>query len=136
VPGAPRMEVSGGGSSRTFTGDTVRIGRAMDNDVVVLNVNVSRHHAELRHDGTRWELIDLESLQGTFVEGTRVDRQAIDEPVEVVVGEPSRGELLKFVPLDPAGSEPAPARTAAEPRPVPFILADPPTRKLHRRRRA
>src|SRR5689334_22002179 len=37
VPGAPRMEVTGGAATRTFTGDCVRIGRSMDNDVVVLN---------------------------------------------------------------------------------------------------
>src|SRR5690348_15736906 len=99
------MEVTAGASSRTFIGETVRIGRAMDNDVVVMNSSVSRHHAELRHDGSGWELVDLQSRQGTFVEGTRVSRHPVAAPTEIVVGEPRRGEVLRVVPLEPANGD-------------------------------
>ncbi|MFI8256322.1 FHA domain-containing protein [Streptomyces filamentosus] len=58
---------------------TVRIGRAPDNDVVVADLVVSRHHAELiaRPDGTYW-IHDLGSHNGTFLNGGLVV-----EPVRV-----------------------------------------------------
>jgi hypothetical protein len=131
------MEITAGASSRTFTGDTVRIGRAMDNDVVVLNGSVSRHHAELRHDGSRWELVDLESRQGTYIDGTRVARHHVATAIEVVVGQPRRGEALRLVPLEPANRTDSAddAYAGALQAEVPFILTDPPTRRVHRRRR-
>ncbi|NML55522.1 FHA domain-containing protein [Streptomyces sp. R302] len=51
----------------------VRIGRAPDNDVVVADLVVSRHHAELlaRPDGTYW-IHDLGSHNGTFLNGRAV----------------------------------------------------------------
>ncbi|MFF9149019.1 FHA domain-containing protein [Streptomyces sp. NPDC014861] len=58
---------------------TVRIGRAPDNDVVVADLVVSRHHAELlaRPDGTYW-IHDLGSHNGTYLNG-----RPVDEPVRV-----------------------------------------------------
>lgn len=65
----------------------VRIGRAPDNDVVVDDLLVSRLHAEmtLRGDGT-WELVDLESDNGTFVNGRRIDRKVLDALDVVTLG--------------------------------------------------
>jgi hypothetical protein len=51
----------------------VRIGRAIDNDVVIDNKRVSRYHAQLRWVETSWLLYDLDSTNGTFVDGQRVD---------------------------------------------------------------
>ncbi|MCT9075874.1 ABC transporter ATP-binding protein/permease [Streptomyces fulvoviolaceus] len=54
---------------------TVRIGRADDNDLVIDDLVVSRHHAELRAlpDGT-YEIADLGSHNGTFLNGGPVVR--------------------------------------------------------------
>ena len=51
----------------------ISIGRASDNDVVIRDPKVSRHHAQIaqQNDG-RICLIDLESSNGTFVNGNRV----------------------------------------------------------------
>lgn len=55
----------------------VRIGRAEDNDIVVTDLLVSRHHAELRSHGPgRFEIVDLNSNNGVFVDGERVNRRA------------------------------------------------------------
>ncbi|MBM3287261.1 MAG: FHA domain-containing protein [Candidatus Eisenbacteria bacterium] len=43
------------------------IGREQDNAVVVAHRTVSRHHAEIRIDGDRIEVEDLQSRNGTFV---------------------------------------------------------------------
>ncbi|WP_371614579.1 FHA domain-containing protein [Streptomyces sp. NBC_00454] len=55
----------------------VRIGRAPDNDLVVDDLVVSRRHAELRSlaDGT-YEIADLASHNGTYLNGARIDRAA------------------------------------------------------------
>lgn len=48
------------------------IGRWEDNDVVIPDRWVSRHHAQVRREGTRYVLVDLDSKNGLFVNGTRV----------------------------------------------------------------
>jgi ABC-type multidrug transport system ATPase subunit/ABC-type multidrug transport system permease subunit len=58
---------------RPLPSRTVRIGRAADNDLVIDDLVVSRHHAELRAlpDGT-YEIADLGSHNGTFLNGSPV----------------------------------------------------------------
>jgi pSer/pThr/pTyr-binding forkhead associated (FHA) protein len=52
--------------------DVLTIGRATDNDIVVLEGEVSRHHARLTHQGDSWILQDLGSRNGTTVDGVRI----------------------------------------------------------------
>jgi DNA-binding response OmpR family regulator len=48
------------------------MGRWSDNDVVLPDRLVSRHHAHIRRVGTQFFLEDLNSTNGTFVNGERV----------------------------------------------------------------
>jgi Protein of unknown function (DUF3662)/FHA domain len=50
----------------------VRIGRAADNDVAIDNQRVSRYHAQARWVESDWLVYDLDSTNGTFVDGERV----------------------------------------------------------------
>ena len=50
----------------------VRIGRAVDNDVSITNQRVSRYHAQLRWTHGRWLVYDLDSTNGTYIDGERV----------------------------------------------------------------
>ena len=71
-------------SVRPLPARTVRIGRAADNDVVVDDLIVSRHHAELRaHPDGGHEIVDLESHNGTYLNGRAVTR-ALLGPRDVV----------------------------------------------------
>ncbi|OEJ97564.1 FHA domain-containing protein [Streptomyces thermolilacinus] len=65
-------------SVRPLPTRTVRIGRAPDNDVVVDDLVVSRHHAELtsRPDGT-YAIRDLGSHNGTYLNGRPVDEARV-----------------------------------------------------------
>lgn len=58
---------------RPLPARAIRIGRAADNDLVIEDLIVSRHHAELRAlpDGT-YEITDLGSHNGTYLNGTSV----------------------------------------------------------------
>jgi cytochrome P450 / NADPH-cytochrome P450 reductase len=51
---------------------TLRIGRAEDNDLVVPDPSVSGHHAELRTAPDGCRIVDLGSMNGTFVNDQRV----------------------------------------------------------------
>ncbi len=51
---------------------TIRVGRAAGNAVVVDHELVSAEHLELRRAGKTWELVDLGSQHGTLVDGKRV----------------------------------------------------------------
>jgi len=53
-------------------GPTTTIGRWEDNDVVVADRWISRHHARIDLQGTRYALQDLGSKNGLFVNGKRV----------------------------------------------------------------
>ena len=51
----------------------VTVGRSQDCDVVVGEETVSRYHAELLHgDGDEWTIRDLDSTNGTWLNGLRV----------------------------------------------------------------
>ncbi len=65
----------------------VRIGRAPENDVVVNDVLVSRRHAELHGSQTLgYELVDLGSHNGTFVNGRRVRKASLEQLDVVGIG--------------------------------------------------
>jgi ABC-type multidrug transport system ATPase subunit len=80
----------------------VRIGRADDNDIVIDDLMVSRYHAELRSrpDGSS-EIIDLDSLNGTYVNGELSPRTAVSELDLIGVGHSEfrliAGRLEEFV---------------------------------------
>ncbi|MET7905800.1 FHA domain-containing protein [Streptomyces sp. NPDC005336] len=68
-------------------GRVMRIGRALENELVVSDLQVSRHHAEFRAlpDG-RFEIRDLGSHNGTYVNGQPVRQQIIGPTDTVGVG--------------------------------------------------
>ncbi|MGX1854177.1 FHA domain-containing protein [Streptomyces sp. NPDC055299] len=78
-PQAGGAPVGGDRSPTTFhrldTGRVMRIGRALENELVVSDLQVSRHHAEFRAtpDG-RFEIRDLGSHNGTYVNGQPVTK--------------------------------------------------------------
>ncbi|MFJ6618864.1 FHA domain-containing protein [Kitasatospora sp. NPDC091335] len=65
-------------------GHTVRIGRSPDNDLVLDDLLVSRHHAELRElPGGGHEIVDLNSHNGTYLNGRPVRRSPVG-PADIV----------------------------------------------------
>ncbi|MET9881799.1 FHA domain-containing protein [Streptomyces sp. NPDC006430] len=65
----------------------VRIGRAPENDLVIDDLVVSRRHAELHAlaDGS-YEIADLGSHNGTFLNGTRIERAPVAEGDIIGIG--------------------------------------------------
>lgn len=59
-------------TTRLFAGQTLRIGRASDNQLIIDDPKVSRSHAQLEWNGAGYSLRDLGSVNGTFVNGERL----------------------------------------------------------------
>ena len=65
----------------------LRIGRAPDNDVVVADLSVSRYHAELRKTSRGgYEIVDLDSHNGTYLNGQRVTVAPVTETDLIAIG--------------------------------------------------
>ncbi|HSF19000.1 MAG TPA: SpoIIE family protein phosphatase [Vicinamibacteria bacterium] len=56
------------------TKDVISIGRSKRNDLVLADQWLSRHHAEIRQENGRHVICDLESRNGTYVNGERLQR--------------------------------------------------------------
>lgn len=56
--------------------DKCDIGRAANNDVELKDEEVSRYHARLIHSQVGWQIIDMNTANGTFVDGIPVSQPA------------------------------------------------------------
>jgi ABC-type multidrug transport system ATPase subunit/pSer/pThr/pTyr-binding forkhead associated (FHA) protein len=79
-----------------------RIGRRPDNDIVVSDLGVSKQHAELRLSPTgTYQIIDLGSHNGTFVNGTRVNEAELKDDDIIAIGHATfrltGGDLIEYV---------------------------------------
>ena len=63
--------------------DEIRAGRSPDNDICLLDGSVSRYHARITHDDTRFFLEDLGSSNGTKLDGKRLTQST---PREIFTG--------------------------------------------------
>jgi ABC transport system ATP-binding/permease protein len=65
---------------------SMKIGRATDNDIVIPDVLASRHHATLVPSPSGTEIRDNRSINGTFVNGARVDSAVLHDGDTVTIG--------------------------------------------------
>jgi hypothetical protein len=67
----------------------MQIGRGRDNDVVLPDAEkgVSRVHAELRYENGHYVIVDLQSQNGTWLNGRRVERAEVPVGAEIALGE-------------------------------------------------
>jgi Protein of unknown function (DUF3662)/FHA domain len=74
------------GKRREITSRRVVIGRSKDCDIQIADPNASRRHAELRQEGSAYWLIDLDSTNGTAVNGHRTARAKLDSGDVITIG--------------------------------------------------
>lgn len=92
-------ELTGGGLAVhcTLEGRTeVIIGRSPRSDLVLDHIQISRNHARIRWDGRQWCIADLNSTNGTYVDGNRVTETELREGARIQIG-PFRYELRQNV---------------------------------------
>jgi len=73
-------------SAETFRQARVTVGREINNDIVVAEKEVSRIHCAFESDEKGWRVVDLESTNGTYVNGIRIKQTALRNGDVVVVG--------------------------------------------------
>jgi pSer/pThr/pTyr-binding forkhead associated (FHA) protein len=66
--------------------DVTTTGRQPDSDIILDDITVSRHHAEFRRQEETFSVVDLGSLNGTYVNQQRVDQAPLRSGDEVQVG--------------------------------------------------
>jgi pSer/pThr/pTyr-binding forkhead associated (FHA) protein len=75
-----------GGRRYPLTKRASTLGRSRDCDVVVPDPNASRHHAEIRHIGLDYFLVDSGSTNGTIVNGQRVKLHPLADGDVILIG--------------------------------------------------
>ncbi len=81
---APILRV--GASEYTFERGRLAIGRSRDCDIRLTDPNVSRRHAEVRQEGSSHFVVDLDSTNGTELNGRRVRRAKLEDGDTIVLG--------------------------------------------------
>jgi pSer/pThr/pTyr-binding forkhead associated (FHA) protein len=74
------------GSRFLLDQDTTSAGRHPDSDIFLDDVTVSRRHAEFRRDGAQFVVVDVGSLNGTYVNREPVDQAVLSGGDEVQIG--------------------------------------------------
>ena len=74
------------GESFAVEGERMSIGRRPDCEVFLDDVTVSRDHALLISRGESWYLDDCGSLNGTYVNRSRIESHRLEEGDEVQIG--------------------------------------------------
>ena len=106
--------------------DATRLGREPGLDVVIAATaaNVSRHHAEIRHQDNIYIIVDLGSFNGTFINGRRiVSSEALQDGDVIQLGPggpsfrfraPTDQDSLRTIHFEPP--DPLPSGRLARPR--------------------
>ena len=84
-----------------LTGLIKQIGRSMDCDIVIPDPQVSRLHARMEKAGEGWVIVDLESRNGTRVNGETVTEKILNAGDMIQIG----GASLKYE-VDDESDEP------------------------------
>ncbi len=88
-PGAALLVVKRGpnaGSRFLLDQPTTSAGRHPDSDIFLDDVTVSRRHAEFRQDDDNFQVVDVGSLNGTYVNREPVDSSELQNGDEVQIG--------------------------------------------------
>ena len=74
------------GERRPLTAAGFTIGRSSENGISLADTAVSRRHARIEWQGSTLAIVDLDSANGTFVNGQRVTRQLLHDGDLVRIG--------------------------------------------------
>jgi len=80
------VTLTANGTRHEVTDSRVVIGRSRDCDVQLPDPNVSRRHAEVRREGSTYWLVDLDSTNGSQLNGRRTARAKLEDGDTITVG--------------------------------------------------
>jgi hypothetical protein len=86
-PDLARAALVVGGARHELEHPVVTLGRARECDIVVEDPSVSRRHAELRRGPGGFTIVDLQSTNGTQVNGKKVDQAQVEDGDRITLGQ-------------------------------------------------
>lgn len=116
--------VEGNDKGKTFDlseGNVWVIGRGHSADITVMDIKVSRAHCRIDRQGNTFYLNDLNSTNGTFLNGQQIDRQVLHRGDYIKVGY----TILAFQYETPEESSPARGSAPAHPQAAPYAAPAP-----------
>lgn len=80
--------VEAGGSPKEYllAKETITVGRAYDNDIILSDPKASRYHGEFRRTDGQYEIVDLGSTNGTRIGSERIQRRVLPDGTTVRIG--------------------------------------------------
>ena len=118
---------AGPDKGRTFEvppGGVLRLGRASGNDIALADPILSRHHCRLDHDTEgRLRVTDLDSANGTLVNGKAVSTMLLKTGDQILIGD----TLIVVSPGAPAAQLPDSTKAMPTPGTSPTPAPEPPT---------
>jgi len=117
------LVVQVGGQERVVAaGSVATIGRDPSSTIVLESTVVSRNHARIQLGASGWEYVDLDSTQGSFVDGSRVRTHTVRGETVVTLGQGADSLRLRLAPFGRANTAlpPEPARGRAPATEVPL----------------
>ncbi len=74
------------GMSFAIDRDIISIGRHPESDIFLDDITVSRRHAEIRRHEGEFRLLDIGSLNGTYLNRERIDSAVLSSGDEIQIG--------------------------------------------------
>jgi len=103
-------------------------GRSRDNDMVIQNGDVSRHHLEVKQENGDWWIYDLNSVNGIYIQDRLIEHKSkLNLPVSVSLGK--SGIVLN---IQAAGQNAELPEQSAKNISVPVLPIDMPDKSTHR----
>jgi len=93
----PRLVAHSGplkGRTILLTGDEMVVGRESSAGLCLTDLSVSRYHCRIRSEDGGLQIVDLESLNGTFVNGLPVSTRLLEHGDQIRIGDSSFSFLL------------------------------------------
>jgi len=81
------INITGEGKTYSINKIPFKIGRDGKNDLVLESKIVSREHAQIKRAKEGLAIVDLDSHNGTFVNGTRIKEAVLRDGDEILIGE-------------------------------------------------
>jgi S1-C subfamily serine protease len=98
--------LSGGqaGQREVLDQERIRLGRALDNDVIFTSqdLRTSAHHGEMVLDGDQFIIQDLQSTNGTYLNGSRIERSSLRDGYIIQLGRKGPQLLFELKPKNDA----------------------------------
>jgi hypothetical protein len=121
------IESEPGRGRRFSVRDRMRLGRSTDNDIVLEDLKVSRHHAVIIIGGDRCFIQDQNSANGTFVNEEQINQRELQSGDILRLGDTRLSfQRIGATMISAAPSQPQAPTASPSPAPPPLVAPPPP----------